>query len=112
MRVYTNLDTMSEAWAILESLGLDKLLLGQAVSFDATVLLNALLKERKLQEFLGVITHEDETVTGAMELDEVVEKISDFFGGITGGLKGLSGLGMNVDPGKVKKATKTSPVSE
>jgi hypothetical protein len=103
---------MSAAWAILESLGLDKLLLGQTATFDATKLLNALLKERKLQEFLAEITHEDFEVVGAMDLSQAVEVISDFFGGITGGLKGLSGLGMSVDPGKVKKAAKTSPVSE
>jgi hypothetical protein len=105
---------MSDAWAILEGLGLDKLLLGQAASFDASALLNALLKERKLQEFLSVITHQDDEVVGAMNLEEAVEAITDFFAGITGGLKGLSGLGVSVkapDPA-APTAKQKKPASE
>ncbi len=92
MQVFTTLDTLSEAWTLLNELGLAGLLTGKEASFEAETLLNALLQERKLQEFLAVITHSDPDSCGALSVIEASELITSFFGDIAGALKGLPGL--------------------
>ena len=91
MTVYTTLDTLSAAWEILADLGIAGLLTGKEVTFEAESLLNGLLRERKLQEFLACITHSDAAACGALTSSEAVETIKVFFGSIAGDLKGLAG---------------------
>jgi len=106
MAVFTTLDTLSEAWSVLDEIGLAGVLTGKEVSFEAEALLNALLKERKLQEFIAVITHSDPGSCGALTAQEAGEVIRDFFGGIAGAWKGLPGLAATVvekEPATAKK---------
>lgn len=109
MQVFTTLDTLSEAWGLLQELKLGGLLTGKTAAFEAEELLGMLLKERKLQEFLGIITHQDAAALGNLGLEEALGLLNDFFGGIGGALKALPMLQMELNakqaPPKPKKPT-------
>lgn len=111
MKVYTTLDTLSEAWMILEELGLGGLLTGKTAAFEAEALLGKLLGERKLQEFIGCITHKDPDELGELEMEEALGILNAFFGGIGSAFQALPTLAQTVNakaaPPKPKaKATK------
>jgi hypothetical protein len=92
MKVYTTLDTMSDAWIILDDLGLGDMLVGKTVAFEGKVLLNALLRERKLHEFLACITHEDPAAMGGLDLAQSAELLTAFFVNMADALKGWPAL--------------------
>lgn len=96
MQVFTTLDTLSEAWALLEELKLGGILTGKTAAFEAEELLGLLLKGRKLQEFLAVITHADPQDLGDIELEQALGLLNDFFAGIGGALKALPILQMEL----------------
>ena len=95
-KVYTTLNTLSAAWTILDELGIGNMLVGKQVAVEPAVLMNQLLKEKRLQEFLGVITHEGEAECGEMTAGEAVETITAFFLSMRDDLKGLPGLQLEV----------------
>lgn len=107
MRVYTTLDTLSEAWAILDELNLGGILTGKTAAFEAEALLGQLLKEKKLQEFMSIITHEDWDKVCDLGLEEALELLNDFFTSIGGALKALPMLQAELNakpaPAKPKK---------
>ena len=94
MKIYTTLDTLSEAWTILDELGLAGMLTGQAVELQAENLLRALLVGKKLQSFLAAITHEDPDAVGKLTTAEAAELITNFFASMAGDLSALAGLKM------------------
>lgn len=107
MQVYTTLDTLSEAWILLEDMGLGGLLTGKTVAFEAEELIGKLLRERKLQEFLAVVTHKDPAELGSLGLEEALGLLNDFFTNIGGALKALPMLQAELNakpaPAKPKK---------
>lgn len=92
MKIHTTLDTLSEAWTILADIGLDGILTGKAAEFKADELIRKLLVERKLQEFLAAITHEDPDEVGKLETGEAAELITAFFASTAADLSELTGL--------------------
>jgi hypothetical protein len=92
MKTYTTLDTLSAAWTILDEVGLAGLLTGRTMELKAEELMRKLLVERKLQEFLGAITHEDPEKAGELETGEAAELITAFFGSTAADLSKLAGL--------------------
>jgi hypothetical protein len=109
MKIFTTLDTIAEAWEILDEVGLSKLLVGKTVEFEIESLLKALLIERKLHKFLQTITQEPEEIIGKLEISEALGLVTDFFAGITGGFKELPGLKLELG---VKNQAKTeSPIT-
>jgi len=80
MKIRTDLDTLSEAWIILEDLNLTSVLIpGNKTETDALELARKLLKEKKLHMFVATVTGSSIEETGKLSLAEAVEYISDFF---------------------------------
>lgn len=92
MKVFTDLDTISAAWTLLDEIGLSGLLTGKALKIDPEELMRDLLVKRKLMEFMSILTHEDAAVCKAMTFAEVVPVLADFFTSMTNDLRGLGGL--------------------
>ncbi|HNX38843.1 MAG TPA: hypothetical protein PL124_09710 [Candidatus Cloacimonadota bacterium] len=92
MKVFTDLDTISAAWTLLDEIGLSGLLTGKALQIDPEELLRNLLVKRKLVEFMVILTHEELAVCSKMTFVEVVPVLGDFFTSMSNDLAGLKGL--------------------
>ncbi len=81
MKVYTNIKTLKETKRILSEVGLGRLVIDGSIDKDIKVssLLNELLDNNKLIEFLQAITRNDSVDFETMPLSEVKEIISSFF---------------------------------
>lgn len=111
MKVYTTLDTLSEAWMILNELGLGALLTGKAAAFEPENLLGRLLGERKLQEFIGCITHKDPDEVGELGAEDALEILNAFFGDIGSAFHALPTLAeaVSAKPAPPKPKPKAKP---
>lgn len=103
--IKTDLDTISQAWTLLDEIGLAGLLVNQKLEVKAEELLAQLFAQRKLIQFLAIITHQDEQQMAALGLTEAVEVIADFFTSIAGTLAAFGGLGLS---GKLSPAIESS----
>lgn len=94
MKVYDDINTLKRAWDILKECGLEFLLTGISgdLEIDAVKLLNKLLSEDKLVEFMQVITHDNTTHFDYMKLSEVAEIANSFFTTSGAGLGAFLGL--------------------
>lgn len=94
MKVYDDINTLKRAWDILKECDLEFLLTGISGDLDinAVKLLNKLLSEDKLVEFMQVITHDNTTAFEYMKLSEVAEIATSFFTTIGAGFGMLLGL--------------------
>jgi hypothetical protein len=109
MKTYTNLDTLSEAWPILSELGIAGMITGDTAAFEIGTLLDKLLAQKKLQEFLCVITHEEPSAIGELGMKESLSLLTDFFVNVRNDFDGLAGLTKEVGAQTVasgKKQTK------
>ncbi len=85
MRVYTNIKTLKQVKRILAELELSGMIEGEKVqSVDLSEILDKLLDQGKLVEFLQIVTKDTETDFEEMEAKEIGEIIQGFFTGITG----------------------------
>ncbi|MDD3535358.1 MAG: hypothetical protein PHC50_04345 [Candidatus Cloacimonetes bacterium] len=92
------LNTLSEAYIILDDLGLAGLLDGGKFELSIQSLLSALLKERKLHAFLSVITGKSEAEVGEYTPSQVLEAITAFFTDMSEDLALLPGFLAQVIP--------------
>jgi len=93
MNIKTDLDTLSEAWCILDELGLSAALIpGNPVKADALTLAGKLLKEKKLHAFVAVVSGQDMVAAGKLELKAAVEIITAFFTSMASELVSLAGI--------------------
>lgn len=96
MKIKTDIDTLSEAWIMLDDIGLSGMLVNKPVQIDVKELLQNLLRKKRIQEFVALVTGMSKEEAGALELPQVNEVITGFFIGIGTGLASLSGLGLLV----------------
>lgn len=93
MNIKTDLDTLSEAWIILDELGLSAALIpGNTVTADALGLAGKLLKEKKLHQFVACVSGISIEEAGKLELPKAVRLITDFFTGMASELVSLAGI--------------------
>lgn len=90
--IHTDLDTLSEAWTLLNEVGLAGLFLHQKLDVDPQELLAQLLVQKKLKRFISIITHIEEPDLPALELSDVSEIISNFFIDFTRNLTAFGGV--------------------
>ena len=84
MKVFTNIKTLKQVKRLLNDIGLGEVLDGGKIKFDGKKLINSLLDEDKLVEFLRLITRDEKTDFEEMEASEVGGLIDSFLGGIGG----------------------------
>jgi hypothetical protein len=77
MHISTKVTVLKAVWALLRELGLEGLLTGDGVKVDPVKLLNSLLIENQLSEFIEIIT-EGTVHADDLELKEVVELVVNF----------------------------------
>jgi hypothetical protein len=84
MRVYTNLNVLKKVKRLFNEMGIGGVLDGDEANIDISVgkLLDRLLYEGKLVEFLQIITNDNQTDFEEMEADQVGGLIENFFTGI------------------------------
>lgn len=92
MKVFTDLDTLSNAWTLLNEIGLAGLITGKALKVDPEELLGQLFVQRKLVEFIAILTHEEHATVAKLDLQEVTPILADFFTSMTADLHALPGL--------------------
>jgi len=84
MRVFTNIKTLKQVKRILNELELGSLLDGQTDGkVELGTILEKLLDDGKLVEFLQTITKDEKTDFEEMEAKEIGELIQGFFTGIS-----------------------------
>lgn len=80
MKVKTTLKTLKQVWNLMNEIGLESVFEGKEnVKVNFTELVNKLLNENKLNEFLAIVTGENENKFDDMEIKEIVEIVSSFF---------------------------------
>ncbi len=89
MKTLTTLDTISEAYSLIDELGLGDVLLGKSVELQPTELLRQLLAKKKLQEFISIITGMEIEAAGKLSIEEAAKAIGDFFMSMGDALRGL-----------------------
>lgn len=84
MKVYTNLAVLKKVKRLFNDIGIGGVIDGNKGNIDLSAgkLLNKLLDENKLVEFLQIITKNTETKFEEMEAEQVGELIENFFTGI------------------------------
>lgn len=91
--IRTDLDTLSEAWNILDELGLSAALIpGNPVNTDVMVLAGKLLKDKKLHQFVAVISGITIEEAGKLSLADAVEIIMAFFTSMASELASLAAI--------------------
>lgn len=99
MKTLTTLDTISEAYSLIDELGLGDVLLGKSVELQPTELLRQLLAKKKLQEFISIITGMEIEAAGKLSIEEAAKAIGDFFMSMGGALRELPMLlALNQNP--------------
>lgn len=89
MKIYTDLDTLTEAWNILDELELSGLLDGSAIKIEVAKLLNGLLRQGKLKAFLSIITKSEVTNIEGKEASRVIMVFFVSLGNEWGALPGM-----------------------
>ncbi len=79
LTVYTDLDTVSEAYTLLDELGLSGLLLSKPLAVDAEDLLRKLLCFGQMKRFLSIITGVQAESLPKLSGKETGELLSSFF---------------------------------
>lgn len=92
MKTHTDLDTLSNAWTLLNEIGLAGLITGKAMKVDPDELLGQLFVQRKLVEFIAILTHEEHVTVAKLDLQEVIPILADFFTSMSADLQALPGL--------------------
>lgn len=116
MKTLTTLDTISEAYSLIDELGLGDVLLGKSVELQPTELLRQLLAKKKLQEFISIITGMEIEAAGKLSIEEAAKAIGDFFMSMGDALRGLPMLlALNQNPAPTPPQTpktKAKPKAE
>lgn len=94
LTVYTDLDTVSDAYTILDELGLSGLIVSKKLDIDLENLLRDILAGQNLKRFISIITntpfHELPKLTGK----DCTELITSFFVGLVSDWMSLAGLAL------------------
>lgn len=91
--VITTLDALSEAWIILDELGLASMLVpGKEITVDFIEMAQKLFNQKKLHAFIGAITGLSIAEVGSVKLAEAVELITAFFISMGNELGSLAGM--------------------
>ncbi len=107
--IKTTLDTMSDAYLVLSELGLAGLLDGSCLQLRPNELLGSLIGQKRLQEFLSIITGATPADIGELRPSEALEIISAFFLDMSAELRSLPGIMATITPThKAAKATKAT----
>lgn len=88
------LNTLSDAYIVLDDLGLAGLLTGGSIEVQVDELLRALFREKKLQLFISILSGKTEEECGNMGLSEATKEITSFFVASSAELRSLPGLVM------------------
>jgi hypothetical protein len=91
MHISTKIPVLKEAWTLLREINLDGLLTGDGLKVEPVKLMNDLLIEDKLVEFISIIT-EGSANANEMELKEVVDTIVNFTKGTADALHPLGAV--------------------
>ena len=84
MKVFTNIKTLKRVKRLLNELDLGGLLDGGKLEISAAELINKLLDEDKLVEFLQTITRDEKTDFEEMEASEIGGLLDSFLSDIMG----------------------------
>jgi len=110
--IRTDLDTLSEAWNILDELGLSAALIpGNPVNTDVMALVGKLLKDKKLHQFVTVISGITIEEAGKLSLADAAEIIIAFFTSMASELASLAGI-WNVVKNQPSAESETTPTGE
>ena len=82
MKIYTNIKTLKQVKRIMNDMDLGGLLDGKEVNVKVGAVINKLLDDDKLVEFLQTITRDTETDFEEMESEKIGDLIGNFFLGI------------------------------
>ena len=77
--INTTLDTLSEAYIILDDLGLTSFLTGGTIEIEPGTLVRELLRKKKLNAFIMTFTDLDAKAVGALSIAEAIDLITRFF---------------------------------
>jgi len=100
MKVYTNIKVLKRAWELLKELKLEGFLSGGKVEINISELIDGLLAGDKLNEFCRTITQSNIDFE-EMELADIMELLSDFFGNIGSAFQKLAlPVAIGKGPGK------------
>lgn len=106
--INTSIDTLSEAWNILDELGLSAALIpGNPVNTDVMVLAGKLLGEKKLHQFVAVISGITIEEAGKLSLADAAEIIMAFFTSMASELASLAGIWNTVKSQPSAESAKT-----
>jgi len=93
IKIKTDLDTLSEAWNILDELGLSAALIpGNPVETNGLKLAGELLGQKKLHAFVACISGIGIDEAGKLNLSEASGLITDFFVSMASDLASLAGI--------------------
>ncbi len=92
------LNTLSDAYIVLDDLGLSGFLDGWEMEINVNELARALLRERKLQLFISIVSGKSEDDCGDLTIDEAIKEILSFFETMRAQLLSLQGFA----PGSLK----------
>jgi hypothetical protein len=95
MKVYCTISILKKAWALLKEIGVSGMLSGEAVNINVVELMDRLLSNDKLNEFMQIITNNNKDYTDD-DISEIGKGITDFFMLIGNSFAGLTFL----KPGK------------
>lgn len=98
--IKTTLDTLAEAYIVLTDLGLAGVLDGNAIEIRPQELLNALLAQKKLHQFLAIITGFTAAEIGNLKPSEALEILSAFFVDMSAELRSFPGIMATITTGK------------
>jgi hypothetical protein len=92
MQVKTTLNALSEAYTILDELGLAGMITGNTVEIKPMELAAALFRAKMAQEFICAVTDLDIAAAGELSLADAIEVVTRFFGSIGNELCALPGI--------------------
>lgn len=95
MTIKTTLDTLSEAYILLDELGISSYLTTGTITIEPKTLVHQLLAQKKAISFLCIITDLTPTEAGALSLSEVIDTVTRFFLAIGSELSMLPGISLN-----------------
>lgn len=107
MNVKTTLDTLSEAYILLDSLGISSYLTEGSISIEPKEMVHKLLGQKQAQAFLCVITDLTPEQAGQLSLSEVIDTVTRFFVAIGSELSTLPGISLsakNPQPSAIDQA--------
>ena len=89
------LDTLSEAYILLDELGISSYITEGSISVEPRELVCKLLAQKKAAAFISIISDLTAEQAGALSLSEVIDLVTRFFIAIGSELSMLPGISLN-----------------